>query len=270
MLKNFNFLVYKFRADTVKTGKMIDSRKIHYPLYPLSQNIERILGFSGTPGSVAITPLEISDFLHQLSNENLDLLRKSSIESENTIKTLDKQVLPLRLYNFVINPEYRYRNLSKRRLEEKENFIKLSLTHLKKLLRSTKVANLPVGVASNTIYSAVKLNLDISSELKETLIPLLSTKLQHLHLEGAVETLWGLASINYNDKEILNKLISLIESKKGTEYKEVLNSPYNHLEYIYNPHAVPRSTKPLLIQAGEIIEDQDLKTKVLQLADSYK
>ena len=270
MLKRFNLWLYQLRAEIVRKGPMIDSNSIHFPLYPLSQNAQRMMRFSGNQESASMSPMEVSDFLYQLSHENFSELTEKSLDVERKNKEIDKKYLPLRLISFAMDPEYRQRNLSKKSLEEKERFIKLSSDYLAKLLRISNIQNLPVGVASNTLYAAAKLNLNISQEISNVLIPLINAKVQHLHLKGIVESVWALTSLGYKDKNTLNSLLNELKSRKVTGYREVINAPWNHLEYVYDPDPIKTDLGELLSKTSDLVSEPDMKATLQGLVALHK
>ena len=224
MLRGLNTILYQFRASYVKTGQMMDFNSVRYQLYPLSENAKRMMRFSASSSYDRITPYEVSDFLFQLASENLESLRKTSEILDSQIKEIDRKPFHIKLYNIATNPEYLFRNRSKKRLQEKENFILLSTEYLKKTLKIVKVSDLPVGLASNFIYAAGVLKIDISGTLQETLVPLISEKIGYLHTQGIIEAIWGLLLLEQDGKEVLKVLVNELKSRKVLDYSEVITS----------------------------------------------
>ena len=270
MLKGLKFFIYQLRAKSIQSGQMIDSNSVHFPLYPLSDNAQRMMRFSGSSRSTGITPYEVSDFLYQLSQEDLQSLKEKSLEIEPKIKKIDNEILPLRLYSFVIDTEYRHGNKSKKELKEKEAFIKLSVEHLKKMLKITQLNSLPVGVASNFIFAAAKLGIYINQDLEETLVPLIEAKVKHLHAKGIIETIWGLATIKYQGTNTLNKLAQELKVRQFVERVHVINAPFDHLQYINDPDDMRSNSGELIRKAAELVTDSAVKSELGKIASGYR
>jgi hypothetical protein len=83
---------------------------------------------------------------------------------------------------------------------------------------------LPVGLASNFIYAAGVLKIDISGTLQETLVPLISEKIGYLHTQGIIEAIWGLLLLEQDGKEVLKVLVNELKSRKVLDYSEVITS----------------------------------------------
>ena len=92
------------------------------------------------------------------------------------------------------------------------------------MLKITQLSSLPVGVASNFIFAAAKLGIDINQDLEETLVPLIEAKVQHLHAKGIIETIWGLATIKYQGSNILNKLAEELKLRQLVERVHVIST----------------------------------------------
>ncbi|OMJ70684.1 hypothetical protein SteCoe_31271 [Stentor coeruleus] len=269
MLKGFSGLFYQLRAEIVRNGPMMDSTSFHYQLYPLTAHTQRMMRFSGSIDAIAITPLEISDLLYQISKENLSKLKEKSAEVEEEIKNIDQKILPIRLTNLLINKEYRNGNFSKKQLKEKEGFVSLSSEYLKKLLKITTIGQLPIGVASNTIFAAGKLGLDFTVEIGEIFVPLIKAKAKHMHSQGISETLWGLSMFKVQNKEIIQALVNELKDRKIVRYRDVVTSPFNHLEYIPDPEPESYNNAELLRQAAANFTDAEIKKTLESLAESY-
>lgn len=269
MLKGLNFFFYQLRAQTLKSGKMIDSNSVHFPLYPLSANSQRMMKFSGNANSIGITPLEISDFLYQLSFENLSELKEQADQVQPRLKEIDQGLLPIRMYHLLFNAEYRYGNLSRRTLEEKEKFIGLSSDYLKKLLKISKVSSLPIGVASNYLFAKARLGLGNDKSTEEILTQLVSAKVQFMHAKGIIETIWALLVLKSQDSKLISKLVAELQSRKVEKYENVLNAPFNHLEYISDPTPTPNLLSGLLSKSSELAVDENLKKVLADLAAQY-
>lgn len=269
MLKGFSGLLYQLRAEIVRNGPMMDSTSFHYQLYPLTAHTQRMMRFSGNYDTTAITPLEISDLLYQISKEDLAKLKEKSAKVEEEIKTIDRQIIPMRVASLFTNKEYRSGNFSKKQLKEKEGFVALSSEYLKKLLKITNVGQLPVGVASNTIFAAGKLGLDFAVEIGETFVPLIKAKAKHLHAQGIAETLWGLSTFKVQNKEVVEALVNELKARKVVRYRDVVTSPFNHLEYIPDPEPESHTNSELLRQAAANFTDAEVKKTLESLAESY-
>lgn len=268
-MKVVQSLMYQFWATQVTGVAMRDLSSVHYQLYPLSFNMNRMMKFSGSPTKSSISPIEASDLLYQISLEDLQSFRQQVDSVDLVIKETSKKSLPIRVVSFFINKEYRHMNYSRKILVEKERFIKVSADYLKNLVKITPVDLLPVGLASNALFASARLGLAFGDIMNEKLLPVLDKKLQHLHALGLVETLWALAKLKV-DTNRLEKVVKELQGRKVENRVDVVTSPYNHLEYIRDPEPELSRHAQLLNDAADLVTGEEVKKSLRELASKYK
>lgn len=261
-MRVINRLAYQLSASTVSGTRLQDSSALHYPLYPLSSNIERMLRFSGTSNHSSISPYEASDLLYQLSKEDLLTLRSNAEQVDSQLKLTYSQALPIRLYAFVFNKEYRHQNFTKKLLNEKENFVSVSSGFIKKIAKIAEIDSLPVGFASNSIYAAARLKIDFGDVMEANFLPLLERKVGFLSSIGCAETLWALATLGITGPAF-DKVFKELKGRKFEKALEVWTSPYNHLEYIKAQGVSEDKWTECLLRTADIVKDEEVK-KVLR------
>lgn len=260
-------VAYQLSAPTVSSARMQDTAGLTYRLYPLSTHIERMLRLSGTSNYSYLSPYEASHLLYQISQEDFTKARSDVEKVDESLKETSSKVLPIRVLSYFINKEYRHQNLSRKKLNEKENFIKISSNYIKKLVKIVEVDTLPVGLASNSLYAAARLGIDFSEVMESKLLPLLDKKLGYLHALGCAETLWALAVLG-NTGPVFHKVLKELQGRKHEKFLQVWTSPYNHLEYIRAQETSDNSRDELLLKASEVVKDEELKRVLKSLVSS--
>ena len=255
-------LAYQLSASTISGIQLQDSSALHYPLYPLSQNIERMLRFSGTSNHSSISPYEASDLLYQLSKENLSNMRLKAERIDLQVKHTSSKALPSRLFAFVFDKEYRHQNFTKKELNEKENFVGVSSGFIKKVVNIAELDSLPVGFASNSIYAAAKLNINFGEVMEGKFLPLLEKKAAYLSTVGCAETLWALATLGVTGP-VFDKVLKELKGRKYEKVMDAWTSPYNHLKYIKAQENSQDSYSEHLLLAADVLKDEEVK-KVLK------
>ena len=248
---------------------MRDISSVHFPLYPLSSNLNRMMRFSGDSNHSLMTPYEASDLLYQISLEDLSRLRSQVQTIDVSNKETSKKPLPLRLVSFISNKEYRHMNYSRKLLQEKERFVKVSSDYLKTVTKQATLDSLPVGLASNTLFASARLGLAVSDLMTEKLVPLLDKKISHLHALGLAETLWALA-FHKQTGEIFGKVLKELQSREVQKRLDVVTSPLNHLEYIRDPEPQVNRHAQLLNDTAELVADEGLKKSLREQAARFK
>jgi hypothetical protein len=261
--------MYQLWATKVTGVAMRDISSVHFPLYPLSSNLNRMMRFSGSSNHSLMSAYEASDLLYQISLEDLSQLRSQAQAAEVSIKETSKKPLPMRLVSFISDAEYRHMNYSRKLLQEKERFVKVSSDYLKTVTKQASIESLPVGLASNTLFAAARLGLALSDLMTEKLLPLLDKKLSHLHALGLAETLWALAS-HKQTGELFGKVLKELQSRQVKKTLDVVTSPFNHLEYIRDPEPEVNRHAQLLNDAAELVADEGLKNSLREQAARFK
>jgi hypothetical protein len=268
-MKVVQSLMYQFWAARVTGVSMRDTSSIHYYLYPISVNLERMQKYSGSSDNSSVSPIEASDLLYQISLEDFQSFRKEADSVDQFIKETLKKPLPYRVFSFFTNKEYRHMNFSRKSLHEKERFIKVSSDYLKSVVKSAPVDLLPVGVASNVLFASARLGLAFGDILNDKLFPLLDKKIQHLHALGLAETLWALAVMKA-DVARIERVLKELQRRKIEIRVDVVTSPLNHLEYIRDPEPEPSRHEQLLNNAADLVTAEGVKKSLRELASKFK
>lgn len=266
-MRLINRLAYQLSAPTVSGVRMQDTSGLLYQLYPLSNHIERMLRLSGSSNHSYLSPYEASHLLYQISFEDFSKARSEVEKVDLSLKETSSKVLPVRVLSYFISKEYRHQNFSRKKLSEKENFIKVSKDYITRLLKIVEVENVPVGLASNTLYAAARLGIDFSEVMESKLLPLLDKKVGYLHGLGCAETLWALAVLG-NTGPVFRKVLKELQGRKHEKLLQVWTSPYNHLEYIKAQETHQNDRDDLLLKASEVVKDEELKKVIKSLVSS--
>ena len=72
-----------------------------------------------------------------------------------------------------------------------------------------------MATASNLLYAAPKIGLDLKPHLDSLVLPVLRKKVKYLHIEGIAEALWGLTVLGVSDNALI---LQLLEASKGRKF----------------------------------------------------
>ena len=232
MLGSLRKALSQVRTPFVVSGKMIDSSGSNYTLEPVQENMMRLMKFAGEPGSQSLTALEVSCFLYDFANQDSTAIQQKLNSAEQKKKQVEQGNPAMGFVSFFIDSEYRNYTKIVNAVKQREEHIRLCFSNLVKLLKYTPPEEVPVATVSNTLYSAAKLDLDITPHM-ELILDVLKKKAHYLHAQGIAEALWGISKLGVKDASIEKTLVDQLKSRE-LDFVQVESWWLNHLEYKYS------------------------------------
>ena len=197
-----------------------------YQFFPADASIAKINNLNSSETTHSLSAYEVSCWLHQLARTTLST-REALPELTAHVEAVNQGSAFTRLYKSFTDATYCRGLTAHADLQSFDRHAQLCLNTLGKLLALN--ADVPVATASNTLYAAAHLGLDVQPHL-EQLIKLVEQKLGYLNFLGIAETAWALETLGVKNEQLMNTLKEECR-KRDIEGDPVVPSRWNHLQY---------------------------------------
>ena len=257
MLQGLTRIWTSVRAPLLQEGPIVASQGAGFSLYPMQENMTRFHGFSGQGDGRSLTPAEVSYFLYDFALQDVQALHKRQAELKAEVAAYQGKPTFVRLAKLLVDGDYRHAGSLHQALATRDQWIRTCFQNCLQMVKFQPVQAIPVVTASNLLFAASKLGLDLQPHL-DPVLAVLRTKVRFLHAEGIAEALWGLASMKVKEWGVL---LQLIEAVKGRKFVSELNQGVptwlDHAAYHADPNPLPGRALTMLREALETLSKSE-------------
>jgi len=253
MLQGLTRIWTSLRAPLLQEGPIVASQGASFSLYPMQENMTRFHGFSGQGEGRSLSPAEVSYFLYDFALQDMEVLQKRQVELKAEVAAYQAKPTLVRLAKLLVDGDFRHAGSLNQALLTRNQWVKTCFQHCLQTIKFLPVQDIPVVTASNLLFAATKLGLDLHSHI-DTVLAILRTKVRFMHAEGIAEALWGLTRVGVKDWGLYLQLIEAVKGRKFTsEVSQGVPTWLDHAAYHADPSPLPGRALTLIREALETL-----------------
>ena len=249
MFRGLTRILTSAKNSAITQGPVIASEGASYSLYPMQENMTRLLNFAGAGQGRRLTPVETSAFLYDFALQDVESLQKRNAELKAEVHAWASKPAIARVAKALLDSDFRNAGTLGIALQTRQQWIHNTFNKCIQLLKIVPVSDVPVATVSNILFAAPKLGLDLTPHL-DVLLPVLRAKANYLHAEGVAEALWGLTTVGVNDSALFLQLLKEVKGRQFVcEQTQGVTKWLDHHTYYATPNPLPGRAVTLLREA---------------------
>ena len=174
--------------------------------------------------------MELSYYLKEFSLQDAAGMVAKAAEAAEKVKAAEDMKFLPKMLMLLKDSTYRRATALQGEVDTRNSYIKHTAAALATALKVTDIADLPVVVATNIMYAAPALDVDMTETINSTCLPLLKQKLSYTSLENLADAIVGAAKLGLKDAALYKTLFTEFGAR-DKDFTYVQTSTWNHGEF---------------------------------------